>query len=129
MNKQDTLCPCESGQQYRDCCKDFIEQVTDADTALALMRSRYTAFVQRDEDYLRYSWHPDTCPEKIRLNAATKWLGLKIINTTDGSVNDTHGQVEFVARSKNQGKASRLHEVSRFARSQGRWVYLDGEIS
>jgi len=36
--------------------------------------------------------------------------------------------VEFVARYKLNGRAFRLHEVSRFARVDGRWLYVDGEI-
>ena len=129
MNDQDTPCPCQSGLSYQDCCRDFIEQVADAPTALALMRSRYTAFVLRDESYLRYSWHPDTCPGGIRLKAETRWLGLKIVSTVAGGKDDAAGQVEFVARSKNQGRASRLHENSRFVRHNGRWTYLDGDIA
>ncbi|MDE2145681.1 MAG: hypothetical protein KGJ24_03220, partial [Burkholderiales bacterium] len=36
--------------------------------------------------------------------------------------------VEFVARSKQQGRAIRLHETSRFVREGGRWYYLDGDL-
>ena len=39
-----------------------------------------------------------------------------------------HATVEFVARSKNRGRATRLHETSRFVRDGGRWYYLDGEL-
>jgi len=122
------LCPCDSGKPFRDCCKPFVEQVSDAPTAESLMRSRYTAFVLLNEDYLRYSWHPDKCPKTIHLNDQTRWLGLKIINTVAGGVDDETGEVEFVARSKVNGKASRLHENSHFSRFEKRWVYLDGKL-
>jgi SEC-C motif domain protein len=92
------------------------------------MRSRYTAFVLLNENYLRYSWHPDTCPENIRLNKNTQWLGLKIKSTFAGSENDETGEVEFVARNKSNGKASRLWENSRFSRRHNRWVYIDGKF-
>ena len=40
--------------------------------------------------------------------------------------------VEFVARYKVNGRAHRLHEVSRFVREAGeggmRWFYLDGSF-
>jgi len=91
------------------------------------MRSRYTAFALQDEDYLRYSWHPNHCPKIIHLNAETQWLGLKIKNTIAGSTTDKTGEVEFVARSKISGKASRLHENSLFARFENRWVYTCGK--
>ena len=124
-----TLCPCESGNPYKSCCQPYIEQISNAPTAEALMRSRYTAFVLLNEVYLRYSWHPDTCPKTIHLNESTKWLGLTIKHTVAGDVNDDTGEVEFVARNKVNGKASRLHECSRFSRYNNRWVYLNGEIA
>ena len=40
-----------------------------------------------------------------------------------------HATVEFVARSELGGRAHRLHEVSRFERIDGRWYYLDGNLS
>ncbi len=122
------VCPCGSGIPYQDCCQPFLSQNQDAPTAEALMRSRYTAFALQDGNYLRYSWHPDNCPADIRLNADTTWLGLKIVDTVAGGRDDVTGQVEFIARSKNSGKASRLHEISRFCRNNGRWVYIDGKF-
>ena len=123
-----TLCPCESGKLYKLCCQPYVEQTRNAPTAEALMRSRYTAFVLLNEDYLRYSWHPDTCPKNIHLNENTQWLGLKIKNTIAGDISDNTGEVEFVARNKVNGKASRLHECSRFSRYNNRWLYIDGKI-
>jgi SEC-C motif-containing protein len=124
-----TLCPCESGKTYKLCCQPYVEQSSNAPTAEALMRSRYSAFALLHEDHLRYSWHPDTCPQTIHLNINTKWLGLKIINTVAGGENDDTGEVEFIARSKINGKASRLHENSHFKRFENRWVYLDGKTT
>ncbi|PCJ84873.1 MAG: hypothetical protein COA54_12775 [Thiotrichaceae bacterium] len=129
-NDNDTSsCPCGSGTLFKVCCQPYLEKSQAAPTAEALMRSRYTAFVQYDEDYLGYSWHPDNRPKVMHLNAETKWLGLKIINTVDGNIDDKTGEVEFVARSKINGKASRLHENSQFARFENRWVYTKGKLS
>ena len=128
QSKQQT-CPCESGKNYENCCQPYVEQIVDAPTAEALMRSRYSAFSVKNEAYLRYSWHPDTCPKNIHLNEKISWLGLKIIKTIAGNETDKNGAVEFVARSKNNGKASRLHEISRFSRFNHRWVYLDGKLN
>jgi len=128
-NLQKQLCPCCSGKDYQLCCKSYVEQTIDAPTALALMRSRYTAFTQLNENYLHHTWHPDTCPKYIHLNENTQWLGLKIKSTIAGGEKDTTGEVEFVARSKINGKASRLHERSQFRKVDNRWVYLDGKIT
>ena len=125
-NKNLELCPCESGKTFALCCQPCLKGTREAPTAETLMRSRYTAFTLLDEDYLRHSWHPDTCPSTIHLNEETRWLGLKILNTVAGGDDDV-GEVEFVARSKINGKASRVHENSRFCRFENRWVYIDGK--
>ena len=114
------LCPCESGKNYKNCCCQYIEKETDAPDVETLMRSRYTAFVQMNEAYLRHSWHPETCPENLNLDANTKWLGLEIKHLNETRENT----VEFVARYKIAGKAFRLHEVSLFTQHHNRWVYL-----
>jgi len=85
-------CPCGSGHAYKHCCQPYVEQINNAPTAEALMRSRYCAFVLLDEDYLRYSWHPDTCPKTIHLHKETNWLGLNIKNTEDGQSEDENGR-------------------------------------
>jgi SEC-C motif-containing protein len=36
--------------------------------------------------------------------------------------------MEFVARYKVGGRAQRLHEISRFVREAGQWLYVDGAI-
>lgn len=126
-DKNPQLCPCESSKTFNICCQPYLERARDAPTAEVLMRSRYTAFALSDEDYLRYSWHPDTCPKTIYLNKETTWIGLKVVRTVAGNIDDKEGEVEFIARSKNNGKASRLHENSRFGRFQNRWVYIDGK--
>lgn len=91
------------------------------------MRSRYTAFVLGDERYLLETWHPDTRPGKLDLSGDRRWLGLKILATSGGGPEDTLGTVEFVARYKIAGRGYRLHEHSRFERTDGGWRYVDGE--
>ena len=90
------------------------------------MRSRYTAFVRCDEEYLLASWHPDTRPSRVRLDDQQRWLGLSIRATEAGGAEDATGTVEFVARFMVAGKGHRLHEISRFEKIAGRWYYLDG---
>jgi SEC-C motif-containing protein len=91
------------------------------------MRSRYTAFVRRDADYLRATWHPDTRPSRVRFNPAQRWLGLSIKDSAAGGAGDREGMVEFVARFKLLGRGHRLHERSRFRCEDGCWYYVDGE--
>lgn len=129
MHEQET-CPCGSGKAYPACCGQYIEGGQRPDTAEQLMRSRYTAYARVQNDYLRKTWHPSTCPEDfgVAVTDAVKWLGLEIKRTAAGGANDAEGVVEFVARYKLNGKATRLHEVSRFVREEGQWLYLDGSF-
>jgi SEC-C motif domain protein len=91
------------------------------------MRSRYCAFVLREESYLLATWHPDTRPGMVRLGGQQRWLGLSIRATEGGGPDELTGIVEFVARFKVDGKGHRLHEISRFEKIEGRWFYLDGK--
>ncbi|CAG1770222.1 partial hypothetical protein, partial [uncultured bacterium] len=96
-----------------------------APAADALMRSRYSAFVLKLEHYLLATWHPEHRPEKLDLaEDNTQWLGLEIKRHTPDTP-DT-ATVEFVARYKFNGRAHRLHEISRFVREDDRWFYVDG---
>jgi SEC-C motif-containing protein len=97
-----------------------------APDALALMRSRYSAFVLALGDYLLATWHPRTRPLQIEFEPGQRWLGLQV--RRHQIVDETQATVEFVARSKLGGRAHRLHETSRFVRENGRWFYVDGDI-
>lgn len=93
------------------------------------MRSRYTAYVLQQYDYLLKTWHPDTRPPGLDSDPEhfIKWLELDVIATHAGGINDEQGDVEFVARYKLNGRAQRLHELSHFTRINGRWFYVYGE--
>ena len=125
MNKKPApACPCGS-KSYAACCEP-LHRGTPASGAAALMRSRYSAYVLKLEDYLLATWHRDTRPAALDLAADdTKWLGLEIKRQQESG--DT-AIVEFVARHKVAGRAHRLHEISRFMRDDGRWFYVDGEF-
>lgn len=91
------------------------------------MRSRYSAYVLQLEDYLLQTWHPDTRPALLGLaqDNQTKWLGLEVMRAE--STGENTAVVEFVARYKVNGKAGKLHEVSRFVKMDQKWYYVDGK--
>ncbi len=93
------------------------------------MRSRYSAYTFGLEAYLLATWHTSTRPLSLDLaqDTSTRWLGLEIKHY--GPTGPQNATVEFVARYKIDGRAHRLHETSRFLCEDGRWYYLDGEIS
>jgi SEC-C motif domain protein len=88
------------------------------------MRSRFSAFAVRDAAYLLKSWHPRTRPERIDFPAGLRWEHLEILNTAEGTPIHTKGTVEFRAHYT----GGELHEVSRFVRDNGAWVYLAGQV-
>jgi SEC-C motif-containing protein len=98
-------------------------------TAEALMRSRFAAFSDGDDDWLLASWHPSTRPKRIDLADNPTWRGLQIVDVVDGGADDTSGVVEFRATYvAGPGDVRVMHERSRFVREDGRWYYLDGEV-
>ena len=123
-----TLCPCGSQLAYNDCCGRFIIQGHLPATAEQLMRSRYSAFVLGDEEYLLASWHPQTRPSNgLALEHAIEWLGLQVLHSENGRPADVAGHVEVIARYKINGRTGKLHENSRFENLHGRWLYVDGQ--
>lgn len=120
-------CPCDATRRYAACCGRLHAGTAAAESAEQLMRSRYSAYAVGDLEYLRASWHADTCPADLDLDASARWLGLQVKrHLREG---EDAAVVEFVARYRiGGGSAVRLHEVSRFARVGGRWVYVDGEF-
>ena len=105
------------------------------------MRSRYTAYTQRNEAYLRATWHHSTLPTEpiIGENEPLQWLGLEVKSAlrlrqrkAELSEEQDADTVEFIARYKVNGRAFRVHEVSRFVREEvggvKRWFYLDGSF-
>lgn len=122
-------CPCGSGVPYSTCCARYLEHDAQPATAEQLMRSRYTAYVLKREDYVLRTWHPSTRPADLDVrDASVKWAGLEIVRIEAGGVEDDAGEVEFVARYKIGGRAERLRERSRFVREGGCWSYLGADL-
>ncbi len=128
-------CACDTGEPFAACCGLILDGVP-APTALALMRSRYTAFVRKDFAYLVATHDPATvgttnAVDLARATSRTIWLGLEIVATAAGGEADDTGIVEFIARGStlSSGKSFAQRERSRFRRVAGRWVYSDGDIT
>jgi SEC-C motif-containing protein len=124
-------CPCGRADPrgrplaFAQCCGPFLAGAVAPD-AESLMRSRYTAFTRGDDAYLAATWHASTRPPDIRAGDGTKWLGLEV--RRHQLLDDTHAEVEFVARWRFNGRGGRLHESSRFVREDGRWFYVAGDV-
>ena len=140
MTSTDTLrapCPCgrldAKGRPlvHAQCCGRYLDHfdTVPAPDAESLMRSRYGAFVLENAAYLLATWHASQRPPQLELEPGARWLGLEVRSHT--RQDDTHAQVEFVARLRDAGgPASRLHEKSRFVREPDeagvwRWYFVD----
>lgn len=117
-------CPCGSGRADDACCRRF-HAGASAPTAVDLMRSRYTAFVVRDADYLLATWDPAHRPRHVTFDPDQEWLGLEILSSSGGTMFDDEATVTFAATFAVGGSARRLLERSRFRRVDGRWLYVD----
>ncbi len=128
-----TLCPCGSHKDIDDCCAPFLAGAA-APTALALMRSRYTAYVRGDVGYLAETLaagirHEFDQAEAKQMAGEAKWQGLEIRAVTGGGEADDEGTVEFMARFSLRGQQHLQHERATFAREDGLWRCTGGEVN
>lgn len=119
-------CPCGSGLDFTACCGPLLAGQQVAETALALMRSRYTAYVRGATDYLLATWHSRTRPNPLQLGQAPQWQGLQLLSSVRGGSEDEVGWVEFIAHYRSPAGPGRLHECSHFIREHGHWRYVEG---
>jgi SEC-C motif-containing protein len=127
-------CPCGSGRLYTECCEPYITGKAKAPSAEALMRSRYSAYAEHAVDYII-----NTCAHRGKNDIDYKstkdwseqstWLGLKIIATEKGGPADTGGTVEFEAVYERDGLKDVHHELARFKKENGEWLYDDGTVA
>jgi len=127
-------CPCCSGREYSECCEPYISGLKNAPTAEALMRSRYSAYVEHAIDYIVNTCAEDE-QERIDIDQTrswsekSKWLGLKILATEKGGPADTEGTVEFEALYEMDGLRDIHYERARFKRKNGTWLYSEGSVA
>ena len=132
MNKEES-CPCNSGKIYGECCAPIISGEKKAETAEALMRSRYSAYATGAIDHLRTSATKavqadfDENSSKAWSEAA-EWHGLEIIATEKGLADDQEGVVEFRALYTANGEFCNHHEVAKFVKEDDGWKFDDGEL-
>jgi SEC-C motif domain protein len=125
-------CPCQSGKPFSQCCEPIISGATLAKTAEQLMRARYTAYTKVQMDFIEQTHDPKTRGD-IDLAAShqwaetTKWVGLNILDTTQGGPDDQTGTVEFKATFENEEGLQVHHELSQFRKIDGLWYFSDGK--
>ncbi len=126
-------CPCGSNASYSDCCEPVIKGLRPAKTAEQLMRARYSAYTKIEMDFIYESIHPehrqDYDPAGTKTWAeSSEWIGLDIVDTVRGLENDSNGEVEFIARFKQDGTLHEHHENALFKKKDGLWFFTDGAM-
>lgn len=118
-------CPCGRGATFTECCARFHSNREKAPTAELLMRSRYSAYVKEDVDYLVRTTWPKSRSKELASSIRqwmdqVQWLGLHVLNSNTD-------RVEFIAEYIADGKPARLHERSVFKKQKGEWFYVGEE--
>ena len=120
-------CFCGSAIFFQDCCGKYIDGRDKAPTALALMKSRYSAYASHQVDYLLNTTHSSQrkyYSKAAILNWATTndWQKLEIISATENTV-------EFKAYFLDENKQNKVHhEFSTFKKENDNWFYVDGKF-
>ena len=112
-------CPCGRAP-YDACCGPRHSGTQPAETAEALMRSRYSAYAMGKGDYLAATQRAPF--DATRLNEGLQWVGLTIHEALPATV-------EFTARYLAGDRLCSLRERSSFEQVNGRWLYTDGAPS
>ena len=126
-------CYCGNNLAYSDCCEPIITGAKSAETAELLMRARYSAYVGAKMDFIFETTHPDhrqgyDYAGTKEWAESSEWLGLEIVDTIKGGVDDAVGQVEFIARFKEKGEPREHHENAQFLRDNDSWFFTEGNM-
>ena len=126
MTNISNACPCGTTKTYDECCGVF-HKGGKPKTAEQLMRSRYSAYVVGNVEYIGKTNDPETGSDFDPVAAEnwskkSKWIGLEIVAASEN-------EVEFKARFIANGTEYTHHEVSlfRFDATNAQWVYRDGK--
>jgi SEC-C motif-containing protein len=130
MNKQ-KLCPCNPQLLYENCCKPY-HLGRSAETALILMRSRYSAYAFNLPGYIIRTTHPQNphyFPDKKEWQRSISSFSknchfnrLEILEVTETTVTFTAHLT-----TKKGGEAT-FTEKSTFAKINDQWLYLSGIV-
>lgn len=120
------MCICGNEKDFSECCEPIITKQKQPQNAEELMRSRYSAYVQANGEYLVYSAVKENqYQEDIALieefSNSVEWLKLDVLDVQPTTV-------EFKAYYRDKDGIQVLHEKSNFVQEDGIWKYKDGEL-
>jgi SEC-C motif-containing protein len=129
-------CPCGSGTSYVRCCRPLHRGEREAEDAESLMRSRFSAFAQKESQHLLRTLHPRN--EEMRAGPESALAAIKDtandhrfvkLQVLDRRPADGSGiaRVLFVARVFRKGQDMSFVELSEFEHDGVGWRYLRGD--
>lgn len=127
-------CPCHSKKNYSDCCLKY-HQGLSSESALSLMRSRYSAYALELVDYIIKTTHPLNRDylqdhniwknEILDFCRSTEFKDLIILEVDE---NDKIAYVSFHAILVNHGQDISFKEKSTFEKIDGHFLYLEASF-
>jgi SEC-C motif domain protein len=126
-------CHCGNEVSFEECCLPFHENQKELETAEQCLRSRYSAFVTKNMEYIRQTIHPESVSDFDAESAQawseeSEWLGLEIKEVSEGGAKDPSGEIEFIAVYSSGRNTYRHHEKSNFEKVDNKWYFKDAYI-
>ena len=128
-------CPCKSQKNYEDCCRPYHTGELRPSDALALMRSRYSAYALGLAEYIIETTHPkhpemhkknwDWREDILRFSKDTEFVDLEILSFEE---KEKQAFVTFTASLKQKDKDFSYTEKSLFEKQGELWLYKDAEF-
>jgi SEC-C motif-containing protein len=125
------LCPCGSTNDYQQCCDLLITQNELAKCPEQLMRSRYSAYANKQVEYIYNTYASESKKSQSITDISawaeeTTWNNLSILHSSTFE-HVEYPTVEFEAIYKNNNVFYKMKEKSRFTIENNKWVYVDGD--
>lgn len=119
-------CYCHSKKKFSECCEPFLSYMSKPSTPEKLMRSRYSAYVLGNGDYIvkttvKENRYEDDIEFIKEYSKTVLWLSLDIVHVKDDLV-------EFKAYYKDGEGVKIQHERSSFVYENGEWLYDSGKL-
>ena len=130
-------CACTSGKTFADCCRPALRGEREADSPVAMMRSRFSAFALGYADYLWrtiHASHPDRArpeAEVVRnFKRASRTMEYRALTILDSgpAPEAGHALVLFLARVFDRGRDLSFLERSEFAHDGQGFRYFNGTV-
>ncbi|WP_407691617.1 YchJ family protein [Pseudomonas taeanensis] len=127
-----TSCPCGSGEPLNECCGRY-HAGAPAPSAETLMRSRYSAYVLGQVDYLLTTTLPAQQDGLDRdavsaWSSESTWLGLNVESAEILAGQPEHAFVTFTARWHDHDGEHSHRERSAFVQHDDRWYFIDPSV-